>query len=126
MVGQVLMNRLHRAPPDWTVEQVWRAFAHNHAPFASERALARDIIDGKTVDISKGATHFYSPQRMPKKGDPTRGYDVAGGLEQSPTPDGTINNYRPEFAADYPSVSIPGVDSMYFRVYQQPGNGHVR
>lgn len=67
MVGQVLMNRLRRAPPDWTVQQVWSGLAPNQLSTDAQRALARNIIDGKEPDISKGATHFYSPDQMPKR-----------------------------------------------------------
>ncbi len=127
MVGQVLMNRLHRAPPNWTVKQVWGAFAHRTSPTKAERELAHRIINGTEPDISQGATHFYSPNRMPKKGDSTRGADVGGGLEWSVAPNGNkINNYRPGFAAQFPSVDIPGVDSKNFRVFRQIGNGLVR
>ncbi len=127
MVGQVLMKRLHRAPPDWTVKQVWRGLAHRKAPTEAELALARRIIDGHEPDIAQGATHFYSPDRMPKKGDPTGNADIGGGLEWSVAPDGrTINNYKPGFAAQFPGVDIPGVDPKKFRVFKQPGNGFVR
>lgn len=134
-VGWTLRNRMVRNGTN-DVERVWRpAYQHRKNPTASALVLAKGILDGTVADPTSGATHFYTPQAMPKKGDPTAGIDVAGGLETVPgvtDADGNatdksgkpIQNYAPS-CARFPYKPVPGVAESVFKFYQQPGDGHV-
>ena len=40
-------------------------YAHSHMPTATSLRIAEGIISGTAMDISRGATHFYTPSIMP-------------------------------------------------------------
>ena len=128
-VGWVLRNRMIRNGTD-NVERVWTpAFQHRKHPSALATQLATGILNGAITDPSSGATHFYTPRIMPKKGQSTAGVDVAGGLETTPgvvDEDGRpVQNYRPSFAT-WPQCTVAGVPEASFKFYRQQGDGHVR
>lgn len=122
-VGFTVFNRMIRDKAA-SVSRVWGGYAHNQAPTPMIRTLAKNILSGKVVDPTKGATHFFSPQLMPRKGQPTTGIDVAGGLEQvAGLP---YETYQPGWATRFVHVIVPGVLSSQFQFYREPGNGPVR
>ena len=128
-VGWVVMNRMKRNGAT-SVDRVWSpAFRHGKAPHALELAIARGILAGTTPDPTGGATHFYTPQVMPKEGDDTKGQDVNGGLETVQgvlDDDGNpIRNYRPGWVSGMMQQVVPEVPERVFKFYRQGGTGHV-
>ena len=127
-VGWALRNRMLRNRTD-NVERVWSpAFQHRKHANALATQLATGILNGQIADPTSGATHFYTPRIMPKKGEATAGIDVAGGLESTPgvvDDDGKpVQNYRPSFAT-WPQCTVVGVPEISFKFYRQQGDGHV-
>ena len=130
-VGWTVRNRMSRA--DTThVDRVWSGYAHGTHSSEIARQVAADVIDASSPDPTGGATHFYSPDAMPKQGDPDGCNDVAGGLEQVPGVRGSTGaparNYRPSWAApgQFEPRPVAGVAEHVFKFYRQPGSGHVR
>ncbi len=128
-VGWCLKNRMSRNGVD-DVEKVWRpAFQHRAPATIMTLRDAAGILNGSISDPTDGATHFYTPAIMPKKGDKTDGVDVGGGLESTPgvTRDGKpIENYAPAFALTFTPKIVPNILEKTFKFYRQPGTGHVR
>ena len=127
-VGWALRNRMIRNGTD-NVERVWSpAFQHRKHPTALATQLATGILKGNITDPTCGATHFYTPNIMPKKGESTANIDVAGGLETTPgvvdESGKPIQNYRPSFAT-WPQCIVAGVPEASFKFYRQRGDGHV-
>ena len=121
MVGWTVVNRMKKARLT-RVSSIWGQYAHGHFSTKVIEQLARDILDGSAVDISEGATHFYSPSAMPKAGEPHSGKDVGGGLETVPgvTKDNRpVQNYRPGWAQTYRPIHISGILERDFKVYKQ-------
>jgi hypothetical protein len=108
------------------VKGVWDGYAHNskYSPTRAIIELARGILNGTVSDNTQGATHFYSPVSMPKQGQPTKGYDVGGGLEHMPGL--PTKNYRPSWANEYKRTFVEGVNSKYFKYYRESGDGYVK
>ena len=91
--------------------------------------IAQGIMTGSIADPTAGATHFYTPRIMPKKGEDTDGIDVGGGLETVPdvTDNGKpVQNYRPSWALSFDRRIVANVPEASFKFYRQPGTGHVR
>lgn len=128
VVGWALMNRMIRNNR-LHVHEVWSGFAHSHGAGTGSLKLAEDVLRGTIPDPTDGVTHFYTPNRMPKKGDDTHGRDVQGGLEQVPGvlgPDNRpIQNYRPGWANSFIQKHVPSVPELQFKFYEQPGIGYV-
>ncbi|MDG6094280.1 cell wall hydrolase [Acetobacter sp. AN02] len=82
-VGWTLKNRMRRNGIS-SVRQAWRGYAHSGRLDNRTLAIAHSILEGTTPDPTDGATHFYTPQIMPKEGESTSGADVGGGLELVP------------------------------------------
>ena len=127
-VGWCLRNRMIRNHTD-DVREVWRpAFQHRAPATIMTLKDAASILAGSIPDPTHGATHFYTPAIMPKKGDKTDGVDVGGGLELVPgvTRNGKpIKNYAPAFALTFTPRPVPTIPERTFKFYQQPGSGHV-
>ncbi len=122
-VGSTVLNRMRRDNTTG-VADVWGAYAHNQTATPQIRQLARDLLSGATSDNTGGATNFYSPQSMPRRGQPTHGYDVGGGLEE--TPGLNTPNFRPGWAATYEPRPVQGVRPRLFRFYEAPDAGPSR
>lgn len=121
-VAYSVLNRMDRnGTTDVTDE--WDAYAHSKEPSSESLALARDVLTCSVADESRGATHFYSPQSMPKEGEDTSGYDTGGGLEWTPGLDD--RNYRPSWSVDFPRCYVPDAVQKRFKFYRAPGNGPV-
>ena len=129
-VGWTLRNRMLRNGSK-IVSASWHGYAHNSAPDFNSFRIAKGILNGSIADPTDGATHFYTPEIMPAKGDSTVGKSVGGGLELVP---GVLRNrknvetYRPSWAND-PNFSprpVGGIDERTFKFYKQDGNGFVR
>ncbi len=122
MVGWTVVNRMKKDHLT-RVSEVWDGYAHGHLKIATSKALAKDILNGRALDISQGATHFYTPSAMPKEGEPHSGFDVRGGLERVPgvTKNGkSVQNYRPGWAKQFQAVFVPGVMEKDFKFYKHP------
>jgi hypothetical protein len=115
-VGFTVVNRLKMFGKT-AVDQVWSAYAHNQAPTAELVALARQLLAGQRVDITKGATHFYSPRSMPKEGDATGGFDVGGGLELVPPLQ--VRTFAPSWIKTMQLVEIDGVRPAFYKFYRK-------
>ncbi|MDR3435491.1 hypothetical protein [Telmatospirillum sp.] len=130
-VGWTVVNRMKRNGTTH-IDQAWHGYRHGKNATATAIATAKGILNGTIPDPSDGATHFYTPNIMPKEGDDTDGCDVSGGLESVP---GVVvkgdkivkpvRNYRPGFAASFTEKAVFGVPPAVFKLYQQPGTGHV-
>lgn len=127
-VGWTLKNRMTRDNVSH-VNQAWGGYQHGVPAPAQAMQIARGILDGSTPDPTNGATHFYTPRIMPKKGDTTTGIDVGGGLESVPgVVDKTgkaVQNYRPGWTLTFNQETVLGVPEAAFKFYQQPGTGNV-
>ena len=84
MVGWTVVNRMKKHNLT-RVSEVWadRQYVNGHFATATSLRLAEGILDGTAMDISQGATHFYTPNIMPKTGEPHSGIDIYGGLEST-------------------------------------------
>lgn len=126
-VGYTVLNRMKRNKTN-KVADVMGGFAHNQAPSQAIIKLAKEILACTVPDNSGGATHFYSPQSMPKKGDERKPgfkkFDTKGGLEK--TPGLPKENYKPGWANTFPRVSVEGIRETHYKFYRQPGSGKVR
>ena len=123
MVGWTVVNRMKNQYFQ-RVSDVWLNgnYAHNSPPTYTSLRIAEGILTGTIPDISQGATHFYSPSAMPKKGETIHhGMDVDGGLEsvmgvfKNGKP---VENYRPLWAKRYFRINIPGVQEKDFKFYR--------
>jgi hypothetical protein len=114
-VGFTLLNRLKDSGKT-SVDQVWNAYVHNQSPTAELIAVARQLLSGQRADITKGATHFYSPRSMPREGQATGNFDVGGGLELVPPL--TVRTYAPGWVRTMQLVDIPGVRPAFFKFYR--------
>jgi hypothetical protein len=113
-VGFTVLNRMTNGNRT-NVDQVWNAYAHNQSPTSPLIALARQLLGGLRTDITEGSTHFYSPRSMPKEGQSTGGFDVAGGLELV---DGmTVRSFAPSWAKTMRYVQIAGVRPAFYKFY---------
>ncbi len=121
-VGFTVLNRMRRNGTI-RVEDVSSGYVDNQTPPPWAVSLATSILRNQLADPSNGATHFYSPRRMPKEGEKVRGADTGGGLEQS----GKLpkKNYRPAYTKRFSSVKIPNVHEENFSFWRAPGNGTV-
>ena len=125
VVGWTVVNRMKQRHLT-QVSQVWSHgnYAHSHYPTPTSLRLARSILDGTAIDISQGATHFYSPISMPKEGEtPSHRIDVRGGLESvaGMTKNGRpVRTYRPEWAKRYSAIRIFGIQDKDFKFYKLP------
>jgi hypothetical protein len=130
-VGFTVLNRMKRNNTT-RVRDVGGGFSHN-APKVQPKTveIARQVLNGMLKDPTDGATHFYTPNIMPREGakEPLH-RDTAGGLESV---DGVtdkygrpVRNYRPVWSAIWPQKAVAGVKEKDFKFYQAPGNGHVR
>lgn len=134
-VGATVLNRMVRNGTN-QVEDVRRGYAYNHPAPPNHLAptIARALLDGQTSDPTKGATHFYTPRAMPKKGENTGGADVGGKLESVPgvvtrdKPPRPIENYRPSFAGgkSFNEIQVPNVQAKDFKFFRKAGDGPVR
>ena len=96
-VDWTVLNRMRRNGTDLVGDV--RGYRDEKDPDDLSLEMARGILGGNIVDNTGGATHFYSPQIMPREGGSTAGYDVGGGLER--TEGLSSRNYRPSFAATF-------------------------
>ena len=123
MVGWAIVNRMKQRHAK-RVSDVWHGFSHSHKPDQSDTKLATDILTGKERDISQGATHFYTPGRMPKEGDSIPvGTDARGELESvvGVTRNGQpVRNYTPSWTRNRVAINIPGVRDSIFKFYKVP------
>ena len=95
------------------------------AALALARRIAEGILNGTTVDPTRGATHYYSPVNMPTENETTHG-DVGGGLETVPgvTKGGkAVRNYVPSYVSSFTRKPVAGIPDHDFKFYEQPSGG---
>lgn len=114
-VAFTLVNRMIKSGVS-SVRDVWRAYSHNQQPAPAIVSLARDTLSGQHADPTGGCTHYYSPRSMPTEGQPTSGFNVAGGLELVPPL--VARNYVPGWAQTMNVVHVSGVRPDYFKFYK--------
>lgn len=128
-VGHVLLNRMQRNGKA-KVHDVWNGFAHHKQPDRETLTIARSILDGESKDTTGGATHFYTPNLLPREKQRTGGADVQDGLEQvlgvQDKAGLPVKTYRPGYAAVNEPREVQGVPSAVFKFSRAPGDGHVR
>ncbi len=123
MVGWVVINRMKKDHSE-QVSSVWAHgnFAHSHMATGMSLHLSERILSGDAIDISQGATHFYSPKSMPKEGDALSSrIDTRGGLESVPgvTKNGrATRNYRPRWATTSHNIRVPGIQDKDFKFFR--------
>jgi hypothetical protein len=114
------------------VDQAWKGYQHGKAPTADDLEIARSILSGKTPDPTGGATHFYTPDAMPKEGEKVRKFDTSGGLESvagvTDESGHAVRNYRPDWPAqaEFHIRAVSGVPEHRFRFFWEEGNGPVQ
>lgn len=113
-VGWTVLNRMTGKATS-SVRKVEAAYSRKQKPTAAMLALAKQLLSSTVADPTDGATHFYSPISMPKKGEPTKGFDVKGGLELVPPLD--VENFRPGWAVTMTERIVPGVRPVMYRFY---------
>ncbi|AFY68396.1 hypothetical protein Pse7367_0078 [Thalassoporum mexicanum PCC 7367] len=74
--------------------------------------LAEQLLAGQIEDFTDGATHFFSPHSMPKKGQSTAGFDCEGGLSR----------YRNPVSASAERICTPGWSKTLEYVYLEDRN----
>ena len=81
MVGWTVVNRMNNQYFQH-VSDVWLHGndAHNSPPTHTSLQIAEGILTGTLPDISQGATHFYSPGAMPKKGEAIHHGELSAGM----------------------------------------------
>ena len=131
-VGWTLLNRMH-CNHVTTVHQAWRGFNHDKPPLPDTLALAKRLLSGNVPDPTDGATHFYTPQIMPKEeATIPQGFDIGDGLESvagvKDRHNRPVQNYRPSFADDprFKDIYIKGVDDFNFKFYKAAGTVTTR
>ncbi len=82
-VAFTVLNRMRRNGGA-RVKDVGSGYARNQPPRPWAIKLATAILRNELADPTSGATHFYSPQYMPKEGETAGRADVGGGLERAP------------------------------------------
>ncbi len=88
-------------------------------------------MDGTSPDPTGGATHFYSPQSMPKEGEPVpKGADIKGGLESVPGVVGDdlqtpVRNYRPGWTSRFQPSKPAGIPPAIAKFYTDQDLGRV-
>ena len=123
-IGAVVVNRMRRNGTSM-VQDIWNGFAHLVKPSPESRIIARGLLEGSMADPTHGATHFYSPNLMPKEGQHPGGRgdvleSVPGVLDKYHHP---IRNYRPHYAVIFPQQAVPDVPEKTFKLSRDPGNG---
>jgi len=86
-VGWTVINRLKAGTYGKSIKDIVMApnqYAHNQQPIQEISKFAKDLLEGKISDDTKGATYFFSPISMPKEGEATTGFDTGGGLYDIP------------------------------------------
>ncbi|CAN1211374.1 hypothetical protein TUMEXPCC7403_14325 [Tumidithrix helvetica PCC 7403] len=85
-VGLTVINRMKKTGSK-NVQEVVKAgnfyhYAIDQDPslYPEYAELAKQLLAGKIRDFTGGATHFYSPYSMPKKGEKNHGFDCEGGF----------------------------------------------
>lgn len=126
-VGSSVINRMNRAGTDRVLDVTGgKKYAVAPAANPDMTPIARALLSGRLGDNTGGATNIYSPRSMPREDGDTKGWDVGGGLEQTPGLDS--RNYSPGFAngpKKFPQNHVPGARDYIFKFYTQPGNGRV-
>ena len=121
-VGWTVLNRMMRNGTE-RVSDVAGAYSTTQPPTAGMLRLAEDLLKGNISDPTDGATHFYSPRRMPKEGQTTTGFDVGGGLELVPPL--KEKNYRPSWAAAFMPAIVSDTRPHVYKFHRATGNGPV-
>ncbi|MEE3717834.1 cell wall hydrolase [Tumidithrix elongata RA019] len=92
-VGLTVINRMKKAGSK-NVQEVVKAgnfyhYAIDQDPtlYPEYAELAKQLLAGKVRDFTGGATHFYSPYSMPKKGEKNHGFDCEGGFVRYTNPE---------------------------------------
>jgi hypothetical protein len=124
MVGWTVVNRMKKHNLK-RVSEVWAnsQYVHGHFLTPTSLRLADSILGGTAMDISQGATHFYTPGTMPKTGEPHSGIDIGGGLESTPgvyKNGKPVQNYRPRWTTRFSAVRTPSIQEKDFRFYREP------
>jgi len=106
---------------------VWSQYGHSAPPRPETTALAQQILSGAIADPMDGATHFYTPEIMPKEGD-TRHGDTSGGLESVPgvfnhATRHAVQSYRPGYVSNFIENPVLDVPEKFFKFYKKPENG---
>lgn len=78
-VGHTVLNRMRRRDTA-RVADAERGYVKVTPGKEESRRIATGILAGGLPDPTHGATHFYTPSRMPKENQPTGGRDVGAGL----------------------------------------------
>jgi hypothetical protein len=120
-VGWTVINRMRMNDKVKQVDEVWDAYRHGGPVTDDAKRIARDILNGTIPDPTSGATHFYSPQGMPKEGEPPGGMNIWGGLESVPgvTKNGVpVRNSRPDWTKVFEARHVNGVPESVFKFFR--------
>ena len=110
-VGSTVLNRMRRNGTT-SVRDVWHGYQHRRPANVAVQDLARQRLQGQVPDPTGGATHFYTPNIMPREGRARPGEDIGGGLEQVP---GVADNgkpvrtYGPGWTESFDPRPVPGI-----------------
>ncbi len=128
-VGLTIINRMKQQKTPNVRDVIRRygfpQYATNQDPsdYPEYFLLAQSLLSGHIKDFTKGATHFFSPYSMPKKGQSQRNFDCGGGYMRYRNP----NNRRfemictPSWSKSFRYVNLQklGVRPYFFEFYAQ-------
>jgi hypothetical protein len=130
-IGHTVLNRMARNGVS-AGAYVANAYKTSKSAPTEVTMLAEKQLDGNLPDITKGATHFYSPKNMPTSDAPIEklvGNDTSGGLIMIPgitKGKKPIASYRPQWAKVFEKVDVPNVPPRIAVFFRAPGDGSVQ
>ena len=94
--------------------------AHNQSATSNTKNIAEDILKkNMSNDITNGAIKWFSPRKMPKKGESCKNYDCSGGLITVTDNQGNKQNvYAPGFHKTMTDVPLSSVREWFLRLYR--------
>lgn len=128
-VGLTIINRMKQQKTPNVRDVITRygfaQYATNQDPanYPEYFLLAQGLLSGHIKDFTKGATHFFSPYSMPKKGQSKKNFDCDGGYVRYRNPKSRRLEMicTPSWSKSFRYVNLQklGVRPYFFEFYAQ-------